>query len=430
MAHDIRTIDLLAAGAFDQALAALYPNRDTAGCRARYIQAAQQFAALFGKEPVVLISAPGRAEIGGNHTDHQRGRVLAAAVDLDVLCVAAPNGQGVIRVCSEGHPPAEVTLDDLRPQAVEQGHSAALVRGVAEWFRLRGHAVGGFDAYTVSEVPGGSGLSSSAAFEVAVGNLLAALYGGDVTPADIALAGQYAENRHFGKPCGLMDQMVSSVGGLVQIDFSQPEAPDVRPVPLTALSGLGLCITNTGGSHADLTPAYAAIPEEMGRVAALFGASTLREVPKGDFYQALPRVRAQAGDRAALRAMHFFADNALVARQAEALSQGDTAGFLDMVVRSGRSSLAYLQNVFDSSRPREQGLCLALAVSERLLDGRGAWRVHGGGFAGTIEAFVPDALLPAYRAEMDALFGPGACRTLPLRAAGGVRIRPRQNQTI
>jgi galactokinase len=222
-----------------------------------------------------------------------------------------------------------------------------------------------------------------------------------------------------------MDQMVSSVGGLVRIDFADPGRPAVSAVPFAgALAGLRLCLVDTGGSHADLTPAYAAIPEEMGRVSALFGASVLREVEEADFIRQLPRVRAEAGDRAALRAMHFFADNALVDRQAEALSRGDTAGFLDMAVQSGRSSLCYLQNVFDSSRPREQGLCLALAVSERLLRGRGAWRVHGGGFAGTVEAFVPETLLPAYRAEMEALFGPGTCRVLPLRAAGGVAVCP------
>jgi galactokinase len=295
---------------------------------------------------------------------------------------------------------------------------------VTAWFADHGKAVGGFDAYTISRVLSGSGLSSSAAFEVAVGNMLKALYPSDITPVEIAVAGQFAENYYFGKPSGLMDQTASSVGGFVQIDFADPANPIIEPVGFDlAEHGLNLCIVATGGSHADLTGDYAAITDEMGRVAAHFGKRFLREVGEADFRAAIPELRKKAGDRAILRAMHYYADNKLAIEEAAALKSGDAAAFLEMVTRSGRSSLQRLQNVYSTENPGEQGLTLALALSEELLAGRGgAWRVHGGGFAGTIQAFMPNALLEEYRAAMNNVFGKDACHVLAIRPIGGVVV--------
>ena len=413
------TVKQIKDGAYDQFWQQLYPQRPVEICRERYIEAVERFISLYGERPVILLSAPGRAEIGGNHTDHQNGRVLAAAVDLDILCVASPLDEAVVRVHSEGHPPVCVELDDLSARESEQGHSAALVRGIAAWLRARGYPVGGFCAYTISDVPSGSGLSSSAAFEVAMGGLFRALYGAPVPDFQLALAGQYAENRYFGKPCGLMDQTASAMGGLTLIDFRTPGAPVIDPIPHEqALRGLRLCVVKTGGSHAELTHEYAAITEEMGRVAAFFGQKVLRDVEEQAFIQSIPRLRASVGDRAVLRAMHFFAENALVPAQAGALARGDATAFLDMVIQSGQSSLSCLQNVFQPAQPEEQGLALALALSEKQLAGRGAWRVHGSGFAGTILAFAPEELQDAYRAEMEAVFGAGACLTVLVRPSG------------
>ena len=420
------------AGEYDGAFACLYPQSAPEECRRRYAGALDCFLALYGDRPVELVSAPGRTEIGGNHTDHQRGRVLAAAVNLDILCVASPNAERVIRIQSEGYPGDVVPLEDLSVREGEKGTASALIRGIASWFSGHGYPVGGLDAYTTSDVLGGSGLSSSAAFEVAVGNLLKALCGGGASPVEIALAGQYAENSYFGKPSGLMDQTASSVGGFVEIDFADPLSPRIRPVRFDfASSGYALCIVDTKGSHANLTAEYAAIFDEMRRVSGFFGKQYLREVDEEAFYQRLPEARLVAGDRAVLRAIHFFNENALVPRMARALEEGDFPAFLEMSIRSGRSSFTCLQNVSAASNAQEQGVPVALALSEMLLAGRGgAWRVHGGGFAGTIQAFVPGALLPAYRERMSAVFGPDACHVLTIRPVGGVVVRPNLGEEV
>lgn len=412
-------------GALDARLTALYTRERVGAQRDRIRRALREFADIFGENrPVRLFSAPGRTEVGGNHTDHQRGRVLAAAVNLDVLCVASPNGEDVIRIQSQGYPRDEIALGDLSVREEEKNKAASLVRGVAARCRERGYSVSGFDAYTVSDVLKGSGLSSSAAFEVAVGTMISHLFnGGAIPPEEIARFGQYAENVYFGKPSGLMDQMASSVGGFVAIDFADPENPVIEPVPLDfANTGYTLCIVDTGGNHADLTGEYAAIPQEMAKVAAHYGKRYLREVSKADFLADLPAIRASCGDRAALRALHFFADDERVPRQAQALREGDFSTFLRLVVESGVSSACGLQNVFACSAPNEQGLSLALALSEGILRDRGAWRVHGGGFAGTIQAFVPDDLLEAYTRAMESVFGQGACYRLSIRPVGGVEI--------
>ena len=369
----------------------------------------------------VTVSAPGRTEIGGNHTDHQRGSALAAAVGIDVRCDAAPNGGDVINLVSEGHGSCAVDLREPGPRPDERGRSAALIRGVAAWFARSGYQIGGFDARVSSRVPEGAGLSSSAAFEVAVGGVLSHLFnGGRVRPEHLALAGQYAENVYFGKPSGLMDQMASAVGGCVLMDFADPEKPVLTPVAFDpGKHGYALCVTDTKSSHAGLTAHYAAITGEMRAVAEYFGVKYLSEVDAAAFNAEIPRLRAVTGDRAVLRAMHFFGEDARVKKQAAALSRGDMDEFLKLVNESGRSSAMLLQNIY--AGPGEQGVALALALSGRALAGTyGARRVHGGGFAGAVQAYVPCDLLPRYRDAIDAVFGAGSCLELRVRKEGCV----------
>lgn len=415
----------LTAGGYDKSLTHLYTAEKLGIQKQRIKESLAEFAALFGADRETrLFSAPGRTEIGGNHTDHQRGRVLAAAVNLDVLCVAAKNDDGVVRIKSKGYKQDDIDLSDLSVQEKEKNKAISLIRGVCARAKEMGYTVGGFDAFTTSDVLKGSGLSSSAAFEVAVGTMISHLYnGGRITPVEIAQMGQHAENQYFGKPSGLMDQMASSVGGFVAIDFADPAKPVVEPVGFDfGAAGHTLCIVDTGGNHADLTHEYAAIPPEMRMVAEQFGAGYLREVDPAEFFRRLPEIREKCGDRPALRAMHFFGDNERVALQAKALRDGNFELFKKLIVDSGRSSFFCLQNVFAASAPQEQGLSVALAVSELLLAPKGAWRVHGGGFAGTIQAFVPNELLDNYRTEMEKLFGEGTCYMLSIRPAGGVEI--------
>ncbi|MDR1059840.1 MAG: galactokinase [Clostridiales bacterium] len=418
----------ISGGAYDAALTALYPGSDLPGRRERCLRVIDGFAETFGERPLALISAPGRTEVGGNHTDHQRGMVLAAAVNLDILCAAAPSEGGGLRarVLSEGYPMDDVDLGDMAPRESERETSAAMIRGVAAWLGERGKAFGGFDAYTASDVLGGSGLSSSAAFEVAMGCIFRALYANGATPVEIAIAGQSAETRYFGKPSGLMDQTASSVGGFTWIDFADPSAPKIEKIDADLASrGLRLCIVDTKGSHANLTAEYAAIPREMGMVARALGKEHLREVPEAEFYASVAELREKAGDRAVLRAAHFFFDNALAREEALALRENRVQDFLGMVVSSGQSSFAYLQNVFSPASPQSQSVSVALALSDAILRGRGgAWRVHGGGFAGTVQAFVPDGLLDEYRSRMEAVFGQGACHVLTIRPFGGVELTP------
>jgi len=365
-------------------------------------------------------SAPGRVEIGGNHTDHQHGRVLAAAVELIVTAAVTPNGTDFVRLHNKLFDTKEIDLKALEIQPEEYGTSAALVRGVAAWFVKHGYPIGGFDADISSNVPVGSGLSSSAAFEVLIGNVFKGLFGADISCIELALAGQFAENVYFGKPCGLMDQAASSFGGLNVIDFKDPGKTVVTPV-VAELPGYSLCVVDTGGSHADLTPEYAAIPLEMKAVAAHFGKEYLRELEPAECYSSIRNLR-YLGDRAILRAIHFFGDNERVLQQAAALERGDTAAFLQLVIESGRSSMAFLQNVFSTAIPQEQGVTVALAISEKILAGTGAWRVHGGGFAGTILSFVPDELKKEYNQQMQNVFGKGSCNFLNIRQKGGGEV--------
>lgn len=369
-------------------------------------------------------SAPGRVEICGNHTDHQCGRVLAAAINLETVCQAEKSGDMLVRIDSRGFDRTEINLRDLSVHEEEKDTTAALVRGVAAWFEQHGYPIGGFNAQVHSDVPGGSGLSSSAAFEVLIGNVFKGLFGSEVTALEIALAGQLAENVYFGKPSGLMDQAASSIGGMTMIDFLDPQKPAVTPIKAD-LSGYRLCIVATGGSHADLTPDYAAIPTEMAAVARFFGKEYLREVNPADLGGEVGRLykSGKVNDRAILRAIHFFAEHERVLKQAAALKQNQIAAFLELVTESGRSSIAYLQNIYSPGHPTEQGLSLALALSERLLGKKGAWRVHGGGFAGTVLAFVPAEMQSEYRQQMEAVFGENSCHFLDIRQEGGMEIK-------
>jgi galactokinase len=412
-------------GRADHALLALYGDADLPRQRTRYAGLLQRLNALTpGSREAAFFSAPGRTEVGGNHTDHNGGRVLAAAISLDAIAAAAPRDDGVIRLQSVGY--GETIVDTQRLEAVEaeRGTVAALVRGVCAGLAARGHRIGGFDACITSDVLKGSGLSSSAAFEVLVGAVLNGLYNdGTVDPIVVAQVGQYAENVYFGKPCGLMDQTASSLGGFVTIDFRDSARPIVRRVAFDfAGSGHALVIVDTGGDHADLTPDYAAVRSEMQAVAAALGGQVLRDVSEEAALAGIPALRAKAGDRAILRAFHFFEDDGRVAAQAEALEAGHFERFLALVIESGRSSWMLLQNCYPPGSARVQGVPLAIALSERLLGGRGAWRVHGGGFAGTIQAFVPLDLLPGYLAQIRAVFGQDACHELSVRQAGATRV--------
>ena len=411
-------------GKYDAPLAAVYTAEGLTQAQARALHVTQALADAFApKGGAALFSGPGRTELGGNHTDHQRGHVLCASVDMDMLACAAPNGRNVIRVQSEGYPTLEVDLTDLSPRPEEANSSAALVRGVAAGIVQRGYQIGGFDACAVSNVLSGSGLSSSAAYEILIGNILNHFFcGGKLDPVELAKIGQYAENVHFGKLSGLMDQMGSSVGGAVAIDFGDPADPVVRPAGYDfSKSGHALCIVDTGSDHSakHLTEDYSNITREMRSVAVHFSKQLLREVPEADFRAAIPALRRECGDRAVLRALHFYDDDRRAVQEADALEQGNFAAFLALVNASGVSSSLHLQNTWSTADPRQQAIPLALAFGRELLEGTGSIRVHGGGFAGTIQAFVPLEKLDAFRAGMEALLGPGMCHVLRVRPQGG-----------
>ena len=417
---------MLTGGALDERLRRVYvTDAEIKAQYARYTAVIDAFSELFsGARDIRLFSAPGRTEVGGNHTDHNHGRVLAAGINLDAIAAAAKNEDNVVRVKSEGYPMDVVDLSDLSVQPSELGHSPALVRGVCQGFLNYGYKIGGFDAATASRVLSGSGLSSSAAYEVLVGTMLNYLYNdGKVDAVTIAKIAQYAENEYFGKPCGLMDQTACSVGSFVTIDFYDPQNPEIEEVKFDfAACSHALCIVDTKGSHSDLTDEYAYIREEMESVAQYFGKKVLREVPESEFYGEIAAVRKRVGDRAVLRAMHFYADNARVLQEVDALRAGDFETFKQYILESGNSSYMYNQNVFSVKKPQEQPVSLALAISQRVLAGRGAWRVHGGGFAGTIQAFVPLDLLDTYKSEIERVFGEGACYVLSIRPVGGTEI--------
>lgn len=393
--------------------------------RGRYEAIARGFEEFFGSaEGAEWFSAPGRTEIGGNHTDHQHGRVLTAAVNLDIVGLAKRTDNNVIRLKSAEYDKLDtVELSDLTPRSEVSG-SQSLIRGICAKCRELGYQVGGFDCYTITRVLKGSGLSSSAAFEILAVTILSHLYNdGKIPPVEAAIIAQYAENVYFGKPSGLLDQMASSVAGFTSIDFRVPTEPVIDRVDFDFAScGHALCVVDTGGNHANLTDEYAAIPAEMKAVAAYFGKEFLRDVDEREFYGCIKELRKAVGDRAILRSMHFFDDNRLAGEEAAALKRGDFESFKKMIRASGRSSLERLQNVFAVVAPEEQGLSLALTLTEHVLGSDGAFRVHGGGFAGTIQAFVPLEKLEEYRALMEKVFGEGSCYVLSVRQAGGTKV--------
>ena len=368
-------------------------------------------------------SAPGRTEISGNHTDHQHGCVLAAAVNLVTVAEVTLNHFGLIRVQSEGYPVVEVDLNDLSVHEEEKNTTASLIRGVAAAFSQRGAVLEGFDARVRSSVLPGSGLSSSAAFEVLIGTICNELFFDKrLSAVEIAQVGQYAENVYFGKPCGLMDQTASSVGGMVFIDFENPDSPVVEQIDFDfAAAGHALCIIDSGADHADLTDEYAAIPGELKQVCTFFGKEVLRDIPEAVFFAALPELRHRVPDRAILRAIHFYQENSRVQRQAQALRDGDFDTFLDLVSESGRSSWMYLQNITPTGATEHQDVAVALALCDTLLHGQGAFRVHGGGFAGTVQAFVPLDMLDSFKEGMERVLGEGKCHILSIRSEGGIR---------
>ena len=402
-------------------------KEDREGYIERFEKVIDGFSATFGEDDDIrLFSAPGRTEIGGNHTDHQRGAVLAGGLNLDIIAAARLNGTDVIRIQSEGYPMSQVSLNDLEPSPEQYGHSAALIRGVVAKFVEMGYEVKGFDAYATSNVLKGSGMSSSAAYEVVLANMVNEFFAnGEVNPVEIAKIGQFAENVYFGKPCGLLDQMASSVSGMVAIDFADKEKPLVEKIDFDfAKTNHALCIIDTGADHSDLTDEYAAIPTEMKKVANFFGKDVLNDVTKEEFLSKIKDIReAINDDRAVLRAFHYFNETERAKQEAKALKDGDFEKFLSIVKKSGLSSFTYLQNVFAASMPNAQAVSLSLALCDEILADRGAYRVHGGGFAGTIQAFVPFDMLDEFKLKIEAVLGEGMCHVLSVRPVGGCEIK-------
>lgn len=392
--------------------------------RERYIHAIQKFEECYGMGDVTLFSASGRTEIGGNHTDHQHGEVLAAAVNLDTIGIVKKTNDNSIRLVSGDYEEILIPLYDILPKEEEKESTKALIKGVVSGFLDRGYAIGGFEAYITSDVLIGAGLSSSAAFETLIGTILSGLYnGGKVSSTEIALIGQYAENIYFGKPCGLMDQMASATGNLVHIDFANPKNPKVEKIDFDMeQSGYRLCITDTKGSHADLTEEYAAVPKEMKLVAGYFGKEVLREVSTENILGEMHHVRETLGDRCVLRALHFVRENERVQQEVKALKDKNIMAFLRAVKESGDSSFKYLQNVYSNQDTKNQNVSIALLVSEMCLGENGVCRVHGGGFAGTIQAFVKSEYVDIYKKEMDKIFGINACKDLRIRTYGGIQV--------
>ena len=429
MATSRQLRDEIAAGRRDAALAALYGGSESVLVRqrSRYCAALDQFELYYGPgRQVQVYSAPGRTELGGNHTDHQHGYGLAGAVTLDLVAVASRNEDGFIRVKSRGFNKLDVIdLTEAEPQQGESTHSASLIRGIADGFRTKGFGIGGFDAYTASDVLRGSGLSSSAAFEMGMAVILNTEYGCGLDAPALARICQFAENAYFGKPSGLLDQLTSAVGGVLFADFADPAAPKIEKIHADGVlpEGMTLCVTDTRASHSELTGEFAAIRKEMEAVAACLGGKVLGEVSEARFWQELPRLRACCGDRAVLRAIHYFEENARALAQRNALVSGDFNAFLQLILESGHASFALCQNVYCSTDVRHQGLSVALALSQTLLEGQGgAWRMQGGGFAGTIQAFVPGMLTAKYHDAIEKVFGAGSCYLLRLREQGALQV--------
>ena len=413
-------------GSLDQRIKEIYVDEQRVPYnRERYIRAIDRFTELFPSEKEIEIySAPGRSEVCGNHTDHQNGMVLATSINLDAIAIVAKAEEPVIRLVSGDFPMEEVDVADLSMKEEEQSTTTALIRGVAAGMKERGHKVGGFTAYITSDVLMGAGMSSSAAFESLIGTILSGLYNDmKVSSIEIAQIGQYAENIYFGKPCGLMDQMACSVGGMIFIDFKEKEHPEVRQVHTDfEKAGLSLCIVDTKGSHADLTPDYAAVPAEMNQVAQALGREHLREVPRETFFKELPKLWKEISGRAVLRAIHFYEEEERVLRGVKSLEESDYPGFLSVIKASGDSSAKYLQNIYSPKDVDSQNVTVALAVSESILGENGVCRVHGGGFAGTIQAFVKNEAVAAYKEQIEAIYGDDSCHVLKVRLQGGIRV--------
>ncbi len=411
-------------GAYDNSFSMLYG--DVSAARARYLRACESFEGIFSeKENIRLFSAPGRTEVGGNHTDHQHGCVLAGGVNLDVIAVTAPNNDGKVRIKSEGYDMDVIDITELEKNTAEHGRASALIRGVLSRFKELGADISGFNAYTTSNVLKGSGLSSSAAFEVLVGNIVNGMFfNNKADEITIAKIGQYAEREYFGKPCGLLDQMASSLGGFTYADFFNPADPITEKINLDIHSfGYTLCVVDTGGNHANLTQDYADITIECKEISNKLGVDFLRDADQNRFYNSIAELRRACGDRAVLRAFHFFNENDRVEKQKAALKAGNFEGFLKLVNESGESSYDYLQNLYSNSAVSEQGLPLAIALTKKFLNGKGACRVHGGGFAGTIQCYIPSELLADYKKTIEAVFGENSCCVLNIRPVGGYEIK-------
>ena len=416
----------LASGDYDARLKAVYlSDKAVADQKERLAVIIDEYVKLFGdNENIELFSAPGRTEVGGNHTDHNHGKVLVASVDLDTVAAAVKRNDSVIVEKSFNFDALEVDISDLNIHTEEFGKSSGLIRGMCAGFVEYGYKIGGFNAASMSRVLSGSGLSSSAAYEVLIGTILNHLYNdGKVSAVDIAKIAQFAENKYFGKPCGLMDQMASSVGSFITIDFKDPSEPIIKKVNFDFAScGHALCIIDTGGDHADLTDDYAAVRGEMEQAAEVFGKNVLRDVDETEFMRNISLVREKVNDRAVLRAMHFYAENKRAEAEVKALESGDFDAFKELVTESGRSSYMYNQNVFTTKDVAHQGVSLALAMCEYLLKGKGAWRVHGGGFAGTVQAFVPVDMLDDFCEKIEEVFSKGSCHVLSIRPFGGIKL--------
>lgn len=426
MQNIMSTRESLEQGSLDQRIREIYVDEQRVPYnRERYIRAIDRFTELFPSEKEIEIySAPGRSEVCGNHTDHQNGMVLATSINLDAIAIVAKAEEPVIRLVSGDFPMEEVDIADLSMKEEEQSTTTALIRGVAAGMKERGHQVGGFTAYITSDVLMGAGMSSSAAFESLIGTILSGLYNDmQVSSIEIAQIGQYAENIYFGKPCGLMDQMACSVGGMIFIDFKEKEHPEVRQVHTDfEKAGLSLCIVDTKGSHADLTPDYAAVPAEMNQVAQALGREHLREVPRETFFKEIPKLWEETSGRAVLRAIHFYEEEERVLRGVKSLEESDYPGFLSVIRASGDSSAKYLQNIYSPKDVDSQNVTVALAVSESILGENGVCRVHGGGFAGTIQAFVKNEAVAAYKEQIEAIYGDDSCHVLKVRLQGGIRV--------
>ena len=412
-------------GVYDERLLDVYADETKIYYqRERYINAIKKFEQCYKPGDVEIFSAPGRTEICGNHTDHQNGEVLAASVNLDTIGIVKKTDDNVIRLVSDNYDEIIIRLDDVSVEEKEKETTKALIKGVVSGFLERNYSVGGFQAYITSDVLIGAGLSSSAAFETLIGTILSGLYNcGKISATEIAIIGQYAENVYFGKPCGLMDQMASSIGNLVHIDFANPECPYVEKIDFDMEKyGYRLCITDTKGSHADLTDEYAAIPKEMKLVAKYFGKEVLCGISINDVLDNITDLRKKLGDRCVLRTLHFIYENKRVQKEVSALKAGNIGAFLDDVKASGNSSFKYLQNVYSNQDIKNQNVSLALFVSEMFLGQNGVCRVHGGGFAGTIQAFVKNGYVENYKYEMDKIFGKDSCKDLRIRKYGGIKV--------